>query len=79
MPHITIDKLYDKLMRERIGPQTKMQCKVCWYIYDPQRGCEEFDIPEQTSFNDLPPDFTCPHCGSPKSGFLPLPDDQSEG
>lgn len=76
MPQETIDKVLDRLNRERIGPQTKMQCKVCWYVYDPQEGCEEFDIPSGTAFNDLPDYFTCPGCGNEKSGFLPLPDNQ---
>lgn len=76
MPQETIDKVLDRLNRERIGPQTKMQCKVCWYVYDPQEGCEEFDIPPGTAFNDLPDYFTCPGCGNEKSGFLPLPDNQ---
>ena len=76
MPQETIDKVLDRLNRERIGPQTKMQCKVCWYVYDPQEGCEELDIPPGTAFNDLPDYFTCPGCGNEKSGFLPFPDNQ---
>lgn len=76
MENESIDKILDRLNRKRIGPQTKMQCKVCWYIYDPQKGCEEWDIPEQTPFNDLSDYFTCPNCGSDRSAFLPLNDSE---
>ena len=49
-----------------------MQCKVCWYVYDPGEGCETFDIEPGTAFNDLPDYFTCPHCGSDKAMFIPF-------
>lgn len=75
MQRETIDKVLDRLNRERIGSETKMQCKVCWYIYDPEKGCEEFDISPSTPFNDLPDYFTCPNCGSGKDSFLPFQDD----
>ena len=72
MQQETIDKVLDRLNRERIGPQTKMQCKVCWYVYEPEKGCEEFDIAPNTPFNDLPDYFSCPNCGSGKDAFLPV-------
>ena len=24
--------------RAKIGPTTRLECKVCWYVYDPARG-----------------------------------------
>ena len=24
--------------RSKIGPRTRLECKVCWYVYDPARG-----------------------------------------
>ena len=39
MAQETIDRLLDRLNRERIGAETKMQCKVCWYVYAPKQGC----------------------------------------
>ena len=49
-----IDLLLEKLTRDRVGLKTKMQCKVCWYVYDPALGCEEMDVPPVTSFIPLP-------------------------
>ena len=36
--------IIDRLNAERnarIADSTKMQCKICWYVYDPQEGCPE--------------------------------------
>ncbi|MBS1374418.1 MAG: rubredoxin [Sutterella wadsworthensis] len=48
-----------------------MQCKVCWFVYDPEEGLPEFGIEPGTPFNDLPEDWTCPECGHPKASFIP--------
>ena len=71
-----IDEMLDRLNRERAQKTKKMQCKVCWYVYDEALGCEEFDIEPGVSFNDLPEHFTCPNCGNDKSVFLPLADEE---
>ena len=52
-----------------------MQCKVCWYIYDPAEGCPEENILPGTPFRDLPDEFVCPDCGHPKSAFIPADED----
>ena len=67
-----IDLILEELYRQRIDEATAMQCKVCWYIYDPNLGCEEWDIEPGTPFNALPEHCTCPQCGNDKSMFLPF-------
>ena len=47
----------------------KYECKVCGYVYDPELGDSEGNIPPGTLFNDLPDDWMCPICGAPKSDF----------
>lgn len=54
-------------MRARITPEMHMQCKVCWFVYDPEEGLPEFGIEPGTPFNDLPEDWTCPECRHPKA------------
>lgn len=47
----------------------KYQCKVCGYIYDPEKG----DLPNAdpgTSFEDLPEGWVCPVCGVGKDQFV---------
>lgn len=42
----------------------KYQCKQCGFIYDNSK--------EETTFEDLPDDWTCPVCGAKKSDFKPI-------
>jgi len=47
----------------------KYVCQVCGYVYDPEQGDPESDIPAGTSFDDLPEDWVCPVCGAGKRKF----------
>ncbi|TRO48784.1 rubredoxin [Candidatus Bathyarchaeota archaeon] len=47
----------------------KWECTVCGYIYDPEKGDPESNIPSGTPFEKLPENWTCPVCGAPKSQF----------
>lgn len=42
----------------------KYECTACGYIYDEQQ--------EETRFEDLPDDWTCPVCGAEKDDFIKL-------
>ncbi len=53
----------------------RLECKVCWYVYDPAVGDPAWQIAPGTAFADLPPHWTCPNCATEKSGFLRLGDD----
>jgi rubredoxin len=45
------------------------ECTVCGYIYDPQVGDPDGNIPPGTPFSELPDDWVCPVCGAEKSAF----------
>ena len=47
----------------------KYRCKVCGYIYDPEKGDPANGIKPGTAFADLPDDWTCPECGVNKDQF----------
>ena len=47
----------------------KYVCTLCGYVYDEDKGIPESGIAPGTRFEDLPDDWTCPMCGSPKSMF----------
>lgn len=47
----------------------KYRCKVCGYIYDPERGDPDNGIKAGTAFKDLPDDWKCPECGVNKEQF----------
>ncbi len=47
----------------------KYRCKVCGYIYDPEKGDADGGIAPGTPFASLPESWSCPVCGAPKSEF----------
>jgi rubredoxin len=47
----------------------KYECSVCGYVYDPEEGDLENDIPAGTPFEELPEGWTCPVCGAEKDMF----------
>jgi hydrogenase-1 operon protein HyaF len=57
------------------GLATRMECKVCWYVYDPAEGDPVWQIPPATPWSELPSHWTCPTCSTTRDGFLAVPDD----
>ena len=49
----------------------RMECRICWYIYDPAEGDPDGGVPPGTSFADIPEDWFCPVCGARKTDFEP--------
>ena len=47
----------------------KYKCQVCGYVYDPEVGDPDNNIPAGTSFEDLPEDWVCPLCSVGKDQF----------
>jgi len=52
----------------------KYVCKVCVYIYEPEKGDSSSGIAPGTAFEDLPEDWVCPKCGAEKEYFEKLDD-----
>jgi len=44
-------------------------CVVCGFVYDEAEGLPEDGIAPGTRWEDVPDDWACPECGSPKSHF----------
>lgn len=55
-----------------ISPTTRLECRVCWTVYDPAQGDDVWQVPPGTPFADLPAHWSCPNCSAEKSGFLVL-------
>ncbi|MCY2926704.1 MAG: rubredoxin [Planctomycetota bacterium] len=49
----------------------KYVCEVCGWVYDPETGDLEGDVPPGTPFEDLPDTWVCPECGVSKDEFAP--------
>ncbi|CAN2535334.1 Rubredoxin+hupI [Methylocapsa aurea] len=51
-------------------PDTRMECGVCWRVYDPAEGDPVWQVPPGVAFADLPADWRCPECDAPREKFL---------
>ncbi len=58
----------------RLPTAIKLECKICWHVYDPAIGDEVWQIPAGTAFLQLPAHWSCPECGAPKQDFLVVDD-----
>ena len=47
----------------------KYTCRVCGYVYDPEKGDPDNGVASGTSFDDLPDSWVCPVCGADKGLF----------
>jgi rubredoxin/flavin reductase (DIM6/NTAB) family NADH-FMN oxidoreductase RutF len=59
---------YQKAVSEDTGAGV-WKCKICGYVYDPQKGDPEAGIKPGTPFADLPDNWRCPVCKAPKTEF----------
>ncbi|MCE5213354.1 MAG: rubredoxin [Methanobacterium sp.] len=50
----------------------RYKCRVCNYIYDPEKGEPRRDTPPGTPFEELNDNWRCPKCNAPKYKFIPL-------
>jgi len=47
-------------------------CRICGYLYEPERGDPTQGAPPGTPFDALPDDWRCPLCGAVKEDFARL-------
>jgi rubredoxin len=52
----------------------RLECKICWYVYDPEAGDPVWHVPPGTAFHELPPHWSCPNCAATQDQFLVLDD-----
>jgi len=56
----------------RLADDAKLECRICWYVYDPAVGDDTQQIPSGTPFLELPDYWRCPQCDSEPDAFLPV-------
>jgi len=57
---------------EAVSPDDKMECGICWHVYDPAEGDTVWQIPAGTPFSALPEDWRCPVCDALQMKFMRL-------
>ena len=60
--------------RETEHASDKMECGICWHVYDPEEGDPAWQIDSGTPFSALPDDWRCPNCDAPPEKFMRLGD-----
>lgn len=58
---------------EKLNDASRLECKICWYLYDPVQGDAYWQIPPGTPFSRLPDDWSCPNCDGRKEDFMVVP------
>jgi [NiFe] hydrogenase assembly HybE family chaperone len=56
----------------KIADDTRLECGVCWWVYDPALGDDFAQVQPGTPFRLLPDTWQCPNCAAEKSKFLVL-------
>ena len=59
-------------VRQDVADATRMECGICWTVYDPTEGDEVAQIVPGTPFTGLPDDWHCPNCDAPKGKFMAI-------
>ena len=54
----------------KIEDGSRLECKICWHIYDPKAGCEYWQISAGTPFSALPDHWSCPECDGKREDFM---------
>jgi rubredoxin len=57
---------------EKLPADARLECGVCWWVYDPAVGDDYAQVVPGTPFAALPGHWHCPNCESPKARFLVL-------
>ncbi|AJD43613.1 rubredoxin [Rhizobium sp. SEMIA 4085] len=59
---------------ETVSDDDKMECGICWHVYDPAEGDPVWQIPPGTPVSALPEDWRCANCDALQSKFMRLGD-----
>ena len=54
----------------KIADDTRLECGICWWVYDPALGDDVTQTPPGTPFRLLPDTWECPNCAANKSKFM---------
>jgi len=58
----------------RIAEDARLECKICWYVYDPAVGDPVWQVLPGTPFAALPAQWRCPECDGERQQFMVLQD-----
>ena len=57
--------------RHKLAASARLECKICWWVYDPALGELDQLVAPGTPWAQVPDSFLCPGCGIGKEVFEP--------
>jgi rubredoxin len=54
--------------------EARLECGICWWVYDPAEGDASQQAPPGTPFAALSSHWRCPQCDAPPEKFMVLAD-----
>ncbi len=48
------------------------ECRLCGYVYEPNKGDGKGNVPPGTPFSELPSGWKCPVCGAKTNQFVSI-------
>jgi rubredoxin len=60
-------------------PLKRWMCLGCGFSYDEALGLPEHGLAPGTAWEDIPEEWVCPDCGTPKGGFEMVEIDYAPG
>jgi len=58
--------------RARLAEGVRLECKICWWVYDPAVGDPVWQVDPGTPFSALPTHWRCPQCDGEADQFMVL-------
>jgi rubredoxin len=59
----------------KLADHTRLECKICWTVYDPAEGDPVWQIAPGTPFAQLPAHWRCPVCDGAHDQFMVVLED----
>ncbi len=63
----------------KLAPDARLECGICWHVYDPAEGDPVWQVPPGTPFAALPGHWRCPNCDAPKHKYMLLDGSAGDG
>jgi rubredoxin len=58
--------------RSKLAANVRLECKICWWVYDPAVGDAVWQVPPGVAFTALPAHWRCPQCDGEADQFMVL-------
>ena len=54
-----------------LSDDARLECRICWHVYDPAEGDPLYQVEPGTPFRALPGYWRCPECDAEPSAYIP--------